>query len=202
MAQHPAILPIAPVVPRVQPAAPVLRGVDIVPFPAAQSASPTQSEDIVYQQPVPRPDPLYILNSAVIIDNSFRNIMPNDIAKLDVYKGGPDTPWQWRSLTANGIISITLKDKRKVQMQTKTLAQIGKWLHVSGPVSYSINGMPVGESDLRIATVAIGEMKVTRATAAAPTTSVNIQIAHHIPPPPAPDPSGKPRIMIRGTAAL
>ncbi|MBO2008827.1 hypothetical protein J4E00_07165 [Siccationidurans soli] len=122
---------------------------------------------------------MYVLNGQVIIDNSFLNIMPDDIGKLDVYKS--DAPRKWRSLTAHGIIDITLKDKSKARMKTRTLAEIGKWLHVSGPVSYSINGMPVGESDLRIATVAIGEMKVTRATAAAPTTSVNIQIAHHIP---------------------
>ena len=127
--------------------------------------------------------------------------MPNDIEKLAVYKG-VNTPWKWRSLTDNGIIDITLKDKNKAKLETKTLAQIGKWLQLSGPVSYSINGMPVGESDLRIATVAIGEVKVTRGTPTALNTLVNIQIAHLTPPPPAPDPSGKPRIMIRGTASL
>ena len=128
--------------------------------------------------------------------------MPNDIEKLEVYKGGPDTPQKWRSLVQHGIIDFTLKDAKKARMNTRTLAEIGEWLQVSGPVSYSINGMPEGETDLRIATVAIGDVKVTRPMATVPTTSVDIQIAHHTPPLPAPDPSGKPRIMIRGTAGL
>lgn len=201
LAQRTAISPIAPIAPIAQPVAPPLRGGDIGPLPAGQHVLPGQPAT-TYQRPAPQPDPLYILNGTVVIDNSFLNIQPNDIAKLEVYKGGPDTPWKWRSLTTNGIINITLKDKPKARMKTRTLTEIGEWLHVAGPVSYSINGMPVGEADLRIATVAIGEVKVTRATAAMPTTSVNVQIAHHTPPLPASDPSGKPRIMIRGTAAL
>jgi hypothetical protein len=144
---------------------------------------------------------LYILNSTIVIDPRFRNIMPNDIEKLTVYKDS-GVPWQWRSLTAHGILDITLKDKSKARVKTKTLAEIGKWMEISGPVSYSINGMPVRESDLRIATESIGEVKVTRPTPTAPTTLVDVQIVRYTPTPPAPDPSGKPRIMIRGTAAL
>lgn len=173
----------------------------VYPTAASRPASPSGPGTTSYR-PAAQPDPLYILNSQVIIDNSFLNIMANDIEKLYVYKGGPDTPLKWRSLANYGIINITLKDKSQTRPETKTLAQIGKWLQLSGPVSYSINGMPVGEADLRIATAAIGEVKVTWATSTTPNTLVDIRIAHHTPPPPAPDPSGKPRIMIRGTASL
>jgi hypothetical protein len=201
LAQQTEVSPLAPGAPVVQPTAPALSGVDTGPLPDRQPASPSQPA-YTYQRPAPQPDPLYILNAQVIIDNGFLHIMPNDIEKLRVYKGGPDTPQKWRSLTQYGIIDITLKDKAKARIKARTLAEIGEWLQVSGPVSYSINGMPVGESDLRIATAAIGEVKVTRPTATVNATLVNIQIAHHTPPPPAPDPSGKPRIMIRGTASL
>lgn len=200
LAQRAAVAPIAPRVVPVLPIAPAYQDVAVDPAAASRSASPSGPKATRYQPPS-QPDPLFILNSQVIIGNGL-DIMPNDIEKLYVYKGGPDTPRKWRSLTTYGIIDITLKDKSKTKLETRTLAQIGKWLRLEGPVSYSINGMPVGESDLRIANVAIGEVKVTRPTATVPTTSVDIQIAHHTPPPPAPDPSGKPRIMIRGTAAL
>jgi hypothetical protein len=201
VAQPAAVAPIAPKLATELPAAPTYQGVAVDPTAAGRSASPSGPKT-TYCQPASQPDPLYILNSQVVIDNSFLNIKPDDIEKLYVYKGGPDTPRQWRSLAHYGIIDIILKDKRKARLETKTLAQIGKWLQLSGPVNYSINEMPVGKADLRIATAAIGEMKVTRATPATPTTRVNIQISHHTPPPPAPDPSGKPRIMIRGTASL
>ena len=200
LAQRAAIAPIAPVAPRVHQVAPAIQGVDVESFPATRPAAPPQSAP--YQWPVPGPDPLYILNSGIVIDNGLLNILPNDIQKLEVYKGGPDTPRKWRSLATYGIIAITLKAKSKARMKTRTLAEIGQELRLAGPVSYAINGMPVGEADLRIATVAIGEIQVTRPTATAPTTLVNIQIAHRTPKPPAPDPSGRPRIMIRGTAAL
>jgi hypothetical protein len=201
LAQRAAVAPIAPRVVPVLPIAPAYQGVAVDPTAASRSASPSEPNTMHYQ-PVLQPDPLYILNSQVIIGNGLRNIMPNDIEKLYVYKGGPDTPWKWRSLTNYGIIDITLKDKRQTWLETKTLAQIGKGLQLKGSVSYFINGMPVGESDLRIATAAIGEVKVTRATPTVPTTQVNIQLARYTPPPLAPDPSGKPRIMIRGTASL
>jgi hypothetical protein len=122
MAQQTAVSPIAPAV---QPPAPALQGVDIVPFPAAQSPSPKQPAT-TYQWPASQPDPLYILNGQVIIDNSFLNIMPNDIEKLEVYKGGPDTPQKWRSLVRHGIIDFTLKDAKKARMKTRTLAEIGE----------------------------------------------------------------------------
>lgn len=199
LAQPAAVTPLAPKVATALPTAPVYQGVAVEPAVGSHSATPSGPKTTHYR-PFSQPDPLYILNSKVIIGNGLLDIMPNDIEKLDVYKGGADTPQKWRTLTHYGIISITLKEKAKVRFEAKTLAQISKGVQVSGPVSYSINGMPVGEVDLRIATAAIEEVKVTRPTAA--TTLVNIQITHYTPPPPAPDPSGKPRIMIRGTASL
>ena len=201
LAQRAAVAPIAPKVATVLPTAPAYQGVAIDPSATSRSASPSGPKTTSYR-PAAQPDPLYILNSQVIIGNGLQEILPNDIEKLAIYKGGADTPSKWRSLTEYGIISITLKAKSKTRIEAKTLAQIGKGLKLEGPVSYLINGMPVGEADLRIATAAIGEVKVMRATPTNSTTLVNIQIAHYTPLPPAPDPSGKPRIMIRGTASL
>jgi hypothetical protein len=121
-------------------------------------------------------------------------IKPADISKVEVYKS-PDVPVQWASLSANGIIVFTTK--AKVKTKSWSFKQLGQRLGVTGPVSYSVNGLPVAGVALRIATEAIDEIKITRATPAARNTQVNIIITQ---PKSVMQPAGT--IMLRGTAAL
>ncbi|MBJ6110260.1 hypothetical protein JAO73_14650 [Hymenobacter sp. BT523] len=181
---------VAPLVPKATELQPVLG-----PRPPAAPNPPTVT---YHPKPASLPDPLFLLNSMIIIDNGFLGIKPTDISKLYVYKGA-DAPRKWRSLSTHGIIDIVLKDASNAGPKTRTLAEIGQGLGLAGPVSYLINGMAVSDTDLHIAAQSIGEVKVM---AAGETTLVDVQIIHRPPVPPAPDPSGKPRIMIRGTAAL
>ncbi|MDO7845509.1 hypothetical protein Q5H92_04005 [Hymenobacter sp. M29] len=95
-----------------------------------------------------------------------------------------------------------MKRKAKLKVTSRTLAQLGRSLALSGTVSYAINGMPVAETKLRIANDAIARIDITRAVGSSSDVLVDVRITNRTPPPPAPDPSGKPRIMIRGTASL
>jgi len=190
-AQKAAIPAIAPRIPAVQPLFPDIERA--LSQPVRQPAPPPT----LAIRPAPiKPEPLFILNSTTIISAQLSGINPQDIKDLVVYKGA-DAPWKWRNLTTYGIIDITLKKKHSIELKTRTLAEIGALLKVEGPVGYAVNGMPVAEPTLRIATDAIGEIKVTRATAAAPTTVINVQIARSIP---TPQPPGT--IRIRGMASL
>ncbi|UOQ70438.1 hypothetical protein [Hymenobacter cellulosilyticus] len=85
-------------------------------------------------------------------------------------------------------------------MESKTLAEIGEELKLPGSVSYAVEGLPVNDASLRIATAAIGEIQVTPATAATPVALVNIRIARLVRVAPRPIPAGP--IRVRGAAAL
>ncbi|WP_201982358.1 hypothetical protein [Hymenobacter rubidus] len=197
MAQPAAVAPIAPKLATVSPDAPARQGVAVTPPPP--DARPVPAAALV--RPAATPGPLVLLNSSIVIDLTNPAINPNDIDKLRIYKGA-DAPPQWRPLTAYGIIDITMKRKAKLKVTSRTLARIGRSLALSGTISYAVNGMPVAWTDLRIANDAIARIDITRAVASGSDVLVDVRISNHIPPPPAPDPSGKPRIMIRGTALL
>jgi hypothetical protein len=189
-AQKAAIPPITPRAPSVQRLLPHIQ--QALSQPSGQPAPPSA----LVARPAPVvPGPLVILNSTTIISTQLSGISPQDIKSLAVYNG-VDVPREWRSLATYGIIDITLKKKHHLQLKTRTLAEIGDLLGVEGPVGYSVNGMPVAEPTLRIAADAIGEIKVTHATAAAPITLVNVLIARPIPPPQPPG-----TIRIRGVAS-
>ncbi len=199
LAQRAAVAPLVPRAPAVLPPVPV---VDVLGAPPARSSAPPATVAAVPRPAVVVPGPLFILNSSVIIDNDLAGINPDEIQQLRVYKGPSAPPGAWRSLTTYGIIDITPKKKGRAQVKSRTLAEIGQLFGAPAPVRYSINGMPVSEASIRVANASIGEVKLTRAATPGAVTWVDIQITHRTPPPPAPDPSGKPRIMIRGTASL
>ena len=187
LAQHPAIAPLAPA--GVPVAAPPSLGVDITNRPPAQSAA------AAFDQPsrLSRPQPVYLIDSRIIVGSSLGQINPQDIASIHVYKGA-DAPVKWRGPITNGIIAITLKSHRKPTFKAQSLAAIGRGLKLRGPVSYQLDGQPLEDLSLRVATADIARLD-TQLTASG--TVVNIRLAV---PPPAVHPPGT--IMIRGTSGL
>ncbi|UOQ65729.1 hypothetical protein [Hymenobacter volaticus] len=192
-----AVDPIAPRSPRVFPQE---KAIDM---PAKSGTQPTYRAFVPAQDPNQSavvkkwPQPIYILDSSVIIGD-LSDFKPSDIETLAVYKDkSPDVPSQWTSLTVNGIIALTMKSK--VKLKSWSFKQIGRRVGIKGPISYSVNGLPVTGADLRIATNAIGEIKITRATPTAPGTQVDITISTAQPSKSTYPPG---TIMIRGTAAL
>lgn len=147
----------------------------------------------------PRPGPLVLLNSRLIVGlGGLSELNPKDIEKIVLYKGGAYsgtvTPAQWRSLDANGIIDVTLR--KKLRLKSQSLAQLGRYLQAKGPVSYTLNGLPVASGTLRIATEAIEEIKVVR-TLVGTTLSVRVYAIGRQPAKTYPPGT----IMIRGTAS-
>lgn len=198
-AQRAAVAPIAPKVTTVLPVATARQGISLTAQPRPTAPGPSSAAAVA--RPLDAPGPLVLLNSSIVIDFATPGLNPNDIDKLMIYKGN-NVPPQWRPLAAYGIIDITMKKRAKLKPTSRTLAQIGRSLGLSGTISYAINGLSTLETKLRIANDAIGRIDIKRATASSPDVLVDIRIINRIPPPPAPDPSGKPRIMIRGTASL
>jgi hypothetical protein len=187
LAQRPAVAPLAPAV--VPVAAPQPLGVGSTSRPPAQSAAPA------FDQPsrTSRPQPVYIINGSTIIGGGLAQLNPQDIADLQVYKdNSARVPANWRRLTANGIIAITLKPHVKPTIKTESLAAIGRGLKLRGPVSYQLDGQPLEDLSLRIATADIVGLD---AQPTASGTVVNIRLTL---PPPAVHPPGT--IMLRGAS--
>lgn len=189
LAQRPAIAPLAPA--GVPVAAPQPLGVDITNRPPAQSAAPAADQP----SRTSWPQPVYIINASTIIGGGLTQLNPQDIADLQVYKdNSARVPANWRSLTTNGIIAITLKPHRKPKFKTESLAAIGRGLKLRGPVSYQLDGLPLEDLSLRVVTADITRLDTQPAASG---TVVNIRLAV---PPPAVHPPGT--IMIRGTSGL
>jgi hypothetical protein len=133
------------------------------------------------------------VGNKLIISNEYlaRAIDPQAIQAIEVYKANDGAPAQWRGLAANGIISITLKEKRR--LKSWTFSQLGRRLGLAQPVSYTLNGMPITNMNWRIARVAIGNIALTRGATG---TVVELRTGQA---PKAVHPPGT--IMIRGAAA-
>ncbi len=185
LAQRTAIAPLAPVVPKV--VAPNPLGVEIPTKSPARPTAPTADQPPRTVQP----QPVFLINSNLIVGSDLGKINPQDIADIRVYKGS-EAPAMWRSLTANGIIAITLKPNVKTVPKAKSLAKIGKELKLKGPVTYQLEGLPLEDRTLRVATADIARLD-TQQTATG--TVVNIHLAV---PPPVVHPPGT--ILIRGVA--
>jgi hypothetical protein len=193
-AQRTPIVPLVPVTPVVTPPASGL-GIDIQAKPAAAPAplviTPQPSRPTI-------PEPVIILNGRYLTGmNVLGTINPQQIAKIDVYKQGRG-PMQWRSLTAPGILNITLKAKPRVKLKARSLAAIKRRLKLHGPVRFELNGVPIQDESLQVVTEAVAGVDVTRATpATAAKTVVNIRLVPYKPRPIAHPPG---TIMIRGLA--
>jgi hypothetical protein len=184
LAQRTAIAPLVPVVPTV--AAPPL-GINIYNPHPAQSAAPTAEQPSRTVQP----QPVFLINSSLIVGSGLGKINPQDIANIIVYKG-PEAPAKWRSLTANGIIAITLKPDVKALPKSQSLVEIGKSMKLRGPIIYQLEGLPIDDQTLRVATADIARLD-TQPTASG--TVVNIHLAV---PPPVVHPPGT--ILLRGAS--
>ena len=139
------------------------------------------------------PEPFFLLHSRIIISGGILSDMnPKDIAKVDVYKG-MNVPVALRGVADRGVMDITLKTKTK--LTTKSLADISRWLELTGPVDFQLQGKPLLASELRIATEGIAGLDVTRAVTG---TVVNIRLTPLKPTPPGKYPPGT--IFIRGLA--
>jgi hypothetical protein len=183
--QRTAIAPLAPVAPAVAVPQPLSFG--------ASSAQPARPTTIVLDQPSrsTRPQPVFLIDSRLIVGSSLSKVNPQDVASVYVYKGG-DASAKWRSLTANGIIAIKLKPHAKPKFKTKSLATIGRGLKLRGAVSYQLEGLPLEDLTLRVATADIASLD-TQQTASG--TVVNIRLARSKP---TVHPPGT--IMIRGAS--
>lgn len=179
LAQRPAVAPLVPVVPL---------GTVITKQPATGPAASGSDQP---SRPV-QPEPVFLVNSRVIVGRASA-INPRDIADIHVYKG-LEAPAKLRSLTAYGIIAITLKPCVTSKLKTKSLAAIRRGLQVRGPVCYQLEGLPLEDLTLRVVTADIAGLD-TQSTASG--TVVNIHLAV---PPPVVHPPGT--ILIRGARLI
>lgn len=171
-AQQASVAPLAPVVPvvalpRLDLGAEVQTERPAAPAPTA--TSPQQSRPTI-------PEPVVILNGRYLTGtNALGTLNPKQIDKLEVYRVG-SSPMQWRSLTAPGILSITLKAKPRLKLKAKSLAAIKRGLGLHDPVRFEFNGAPIDDESLQILTSTIAGLDVTQATpGTAAKTVVNIR---------------------------
>jgi hypothetical protein len=171
-AQQAPIAPLAPAAPVVAPPVSNL-GVKVE---TKQSAAPASTAATPPQRQPAIPDPVFLINGRYLGGNGvLSTINPQEIDKIEVYKQGGG-PAQWRSLTAPGIMSITLKAKPKVKLKARSLATIKRGLGLHGPVQFEFNGAPIQDESLQIVTSAIAGLDVTQpAPGTADKTVVNIR---------------------------
>lgn len=135
-----------------------------------------------YTRPqVPFPDPVYVLNSTVIINGllpEFTQDETKKIKKVMVYKGLNSPPTQETvpyllHLSPTGVIDIT-SSKR---VRSKSFAQVGRQLGLRAPLQFALNGHPLDPqtvATLRIAPEAIGQLHILLPAPEQPITRVDI----------------------------
>jgi len=148
-------------------------------------------ETTSYSRPqVQFPDPVYVLNSTVIINGVFAKLEPQEIKKVMVYRPGtPDTQAAAPHLNNLGVAVIDIISPKHVRSQS--FSQLGRQLGLKGPLTFALNGHsldPQAVAALRIAPAAIGQIHILRPTTEQPETRVDIWLV----PPPKPDPSKYP----------
>lgn len=107
-----------------------------------------------------------------------------------VVERGLKVPAKWRGLAADGFIGITLKPHARQLLKTESLQDLRKRLKLKGPVRYQLEGRPLDDPKLRIATADIARLDVQPV---ADGTVVDIHLAV---PPPAVHPPGT--VLLRG----
>jgi hypothetical protein len=189
LAQRAAIAPLAPVTPAIVAPPPLGQPIDFGTS-SQRFARPTT---IVLDQPSrgTRPQPVFLLNSRIIVGGDLAKVNPQDIADIYVYRDA-NVPAKWRSLAANGILTITLKPHTKPELKTKSLAAIGRELRLRGVVTYQLEGSPIDDLSLRVATADIASLDTQ------PTDNGTVVNIHLVVPPPVVHPPGT--ILIRGTS--
>lgn len=134
-------------------------------------------ETVSYSRPqVQIPDPLYVLNSRIIINGLLEKFNPKDIKHIMIYKGH-DEPPQLQHLGSAGIVDISFSRHVSRNVRSKSFRQIGRQLGLRGPVIFALNGHtvePAAVAGLRIAPEAIGQLHILPATPETPETRVDI----------------------------
>ena len=124
-------------------------------------------ETAAYNRPVvPLPEPLYLVNSTIIVNGTFATIDPNAIESVEIYKG-QDGPPNLQNLDFTGIVAVEYKKKIKSQ----PLAKLAKKLGASGPLVFALNGHPLPPESariLRIVPAGIAQYHLTLPTPATP----------------------------------
>jgi hypothetical protein len=143
--------------------------------------------------PGPMVDPVFVLNSRVIVNGVIAEYTGKDIRAVMVYKRGADSlyqapfPAQLRSISAAGVIDIASAKR----VRSRSFPQLGRQLGVWGPVVFALNGHPLDPpavAALRVAPAAIGQIHLVRPTVDAPRTRIDVWLVL----PPKPDTSKYP----------
>ncbi|MDU0369815.1 hypothetical protein ACFPAF_05365 [Hymenobacter endophyticus] len=121
-------------------------------------------------------EPLYVLNSTVIMGSGFfARMNSHEILRIVIYKG-EGIPRALIGLTSGHIVSTDYKKR----VPSQSFAQIARQQSVQRPFRVVINGRPLSAeqvSDLRIALGAIGQVCVTPATLEAPEAVIALELA-------------------------
>lgn len=155
-------------------------------FLALYSVTPVSQaqETTSYNRPqVPIPEPVYVLNSTIIINGVFADFTKQEIQKIVVYKNGnmPDSQDIAPQLKNLGVDVLDITSSKRVR--SKSFTQLGRQLGLHGPLSFALNGHPLdGQAValLRIAPAAIGQLHIVQATPELPETRVDIWLV--VPP--------------------
>ena len=188
------------------PARPVLAQTSVSPLapaavivrPVPVEVPPTRSFRIVDYPSRTSPyaiEPLYLVNSKIIVNGILGGIYPQDIKSVMVYKGD-DTPASWRLTPNGGVIDLHLK--KSVRMPSRSLASLKRQAHLTGPVRFAVDGRPLPDATLRVATRGIERLEAQSARPDGSPAELNILLTRSSP---INHPPGKTRrIMLRGPA--
>ena len=131
--------------------------------------------------PATIPDPVYVLNSTIIINGMLADFTDEDarqIKQIMIYKGlnSPEAQAaapQLSNLSPAGVVDI-ISSKR---VRSQSFSQLGRQLGVHGPLVFALNGHLLDQSTvatLRIVPAAIGQIHIVRPTPEQPATRVDI----------------------------
>jgi len=102
--------------------------------------------------------PAYVINNHII--GSGLNINPNDIEAINVFKGAENIPPQFRNLSKDGILFITLK--KGIEIKTRSFKEIKDWLDIKEDVRFAVDGFYVDDMNLVVATSSICQLEVIK----------------------------------------
>ena len=138
-------------------------------------------ETTSYSRPqVPIPDPVYVLNSTIIINGviaDFTAQEAKEVQKVVVYKGvdTPDSQDIAPQLKNLGVGVLDITSSKRVR--SRSFAQLGRQLGLRGPLAFALNGHPLDAQAvavLRIAPAAIGQLHIVQPTPELPETRVDV----------------------------
>ncbi|RTQ46814.1 hypothetical protein EJV47_20800 [Hymenobacter gummosus] len=157
-----------------------------------------QQPDSVFHPPalqpvfVPKYFPVYLLNARLIVgDRGLRAIGPQAIQNFELYRSVLATPVRWRSLVPHGLMVLTLKKEVRLRLSSRSQAQIRRRLKLPAAARFELDGLPLEDAKLRIATADIEALDIKTAPGAAPV--INVRLVRL---PPRPHPPGT--ILIQG----